>query len=517
MKRPKIATSACLSTNHWFAGILIILLGSFVYSSVFYAQFLFDDDILITNNVLIQASNGLSKIWFSTQPVDYFPITNTAFWIEWRLFGDSPLGYHVVNLVLHLIASLLIWAVLDRLMIPGSWLAAILFAIHPVAVPSVAWISEQKNTLSICFYLLSILAYLAFLDRQLSDQRRRRDYVFALAAFLLALLAKPAVVVLPVILLMLIWWKRRKVTPRDIFALVPFFALALVMGLVTIWFQLWRITSDTDIIPLEPWLCRIAGTGRGVWFYLYKAIAPLNLTIIYPKWIINPADLLSYLPLTLLLALFTLLIYLSAHRRLAWSRAALFAFACFVITLCPVLGIVRMAFRAYSPVADHLQYFALPAITALLAAAIVTLAQRCRSLKLPMYFLAFALVLTFTFLAWVRVQFFQDIETVSRQNIAVNPDAAFAWHNLGYALAHQAPAPATLQAAADAFNCELKIFPASVKGTLSLARILIQSGQLSEALSRLNSALALNPDNPLLLYSRGYVRGRLMELEEDYY
>ena len=488
----------------WLRGALILILGILAYCSVFHAQFIWDDDILITDNALVQASGGLSKIWFSTQPADYFPLTSTVFLAEWHLFGDSPAGYHAVNLALHLIGSLLLWAALVRLGIPGAWLAAMLFAVHPVAVSSVAWVSEHKNTLSICFYLPAILAYLSFMDR---SPHRRRDYALALAAFLLALLAKSAVVVLPVILLLIIWWKRRKVAASDILSLAPFFALSLVMGLVTVWFQSNRAMKEMDIPPMEPWLSRIAETGWNVWFYIYKALIPLNLTMIYPKWVINPADPLAWLPLIILLALFALLICLSARYRLAWSRAVLFALAAFVITLGPVLGLIDMAFRVHSPVADHFQYFALPALTALFSATVVTLARHRPVLKLPLYLFASALVLTFASLTWTRVQVFQDIQTVSRQNIAANPDAALAWHNLGYALEHHNPAD--LQAAADAYNRVLQILPSSTQGTLGLVRVLIQSGQPDEALSRLDNALALKPNAPLLLNSRGNLRFRL--------
>ena len=502
----KPATSTLQPSNPWLAGVLLVILGILAYSSVFHAQFIWDDDILITDNALVQSSGGLYRIWFSTQPVDYFPLTSTVFWIEWRLFGDSPCGYHIVNLALHLVGSLLLWAVFVRLTIPGAWLAATLFAVHPVAVSSVAWVSEHKNTLSLCFYLLAILAYLAFTDRRIYDLRHR-NYTLALVAFFLALLAKSSVAVLPVILLLIIWWKRRRVTASDILALVPFFALSVIMGLITVWFQFNRAMKDMDMPPMEPLLARIAGTGWNVWFYLCKAFVPLNLTMIYPKWEINPADLSAWLPLVSLLVLFAILVCLAAHYRLEWSRAALFVLAVFVITLCPVLGLIDMAFRVHSPVADHFQYFALPAMTALFSATVTTLVRRYPSIKLPLFFLASAFVLIFASLTWYRVQIFQNVETISRQNIAVNPDSALAWHNLGYAFAHQASP--NLQAAANAYNQELKNFPASVQGALGLADVLSQNGQFSEAMSQLDKTIALKPNTASLLNSRGNVRLRL--------
>src|SRR5439155_3837906 len=141
--------------------------------------------------------------WSGGRTADYFPVTNTAFWIEHHLFGASPTGYHVVNIFLQIANALLVWRLLKLLNIPGAWLAGLIFGIHPVHVASVAWISELKNLLAMFFALLSVLCFL-----ELDGQRLRNSvtaYAASLVFFALALLSKTQVVFLPFVLLLCAW------------------------------------------------------------------------------------------------------------------------------------------------------------------------------------------------------------------------------------------------------------------------------------------------------------------------
>lgn len=139
---------------------LILLAAGIAYWPSLHGEFILDDDRLLTNNSLIRAANGLYRFWFTSEPYDYWPVTNSSWWIEWRLWGKNPTGYHVTNLALHVVAAWLLWAVLSRLRIPGAFLAALLFTVHPVNVETVAWISQRKGLLAMVFSLVSVLTYL---------------------------------------------------------------------------------------------------------------------------------------------------------------------------------------------------------------------------------------------------------------------------------------------------------------------------------------------------------------------
>jgi hypothetical protein len=277
-----------LWTSPVIASVLIILVTFAAYAPALRAGFVWDDDELVTENNLIKAPDGLYRFWCTTQPTDYWPLTSTTWWLEWRLWGKNPLGYHLVNVILHALSAVLWWRVLARLKIPGAWFGAALFAVHPICVESVAWIAERKNTLSMLFYVGTILSYLRF-----EDTNRCRWYWLALTMFALALLSKTAVVALPVVLLLGAWWRRRKVDRSDLTRILPFLVLSVAMGLITIWFQS-RMGVSQGMLHRGVGL-RVAGAGWASCFYLWKALVPVNLMTVYPQWQINPLSSIAYI------------------------------------------------------------------------------------------------------------------------------------------------------------------------------------------------------------------------------
>ena len=337
------------------AAILAIAL--LAYIPAMRGGFLWDDYTFLKDNWLIQAPDGLQRFWFTTQAEDYFPLTSSMLWVEWRIWGDHAAGYHVMNVLLHALAAVLVWRVLRRLAVPGAWLAGVLFAVHPVAVASAAWITERKNTLPMVFYLLSLLAYLRY-----DERGTRRAYYLSILWFLLALLAKSSVVMLPVVLLMCAWWRRGKIARKDVLRSLPFFVLALALGLATVWFQQHNVIRHQIVRP-EGWPSRVAATGWIAGFYLFKALVPAGLCAAYPRWDVA-ASPVAYVPLALIAGAFALL----WTRRRSWGRAPLFAMGYFVVTLLPVIGLVNMSFMKFSFVADHLQYAALIGVIAFVAA-----------------------------------------------------------------------------------------------------------------------------------------------------
>ena len=478
---------------------LIILLTLVAYLPAMRGGFVFDDETLIVNNPMVKAGDGLYRFWFTTEAPDYYPLTWSLWWTEWRLWGANAGGYHVVNVLLHAINSVLVWMILRRLKIPGAWLAGLVFAVHPVNVATVAWISEQKNTLSMLFFLAAILSYLRF-----DEESRWKWYADSLAAFLLALLSKTAVVMLPVVLLGCAWWRHAEVRRKDVWRSVPFFALSLALGLATVWFQYNRVLKGSAV-RTDGFLGRLAVAGYAVWFYLYKALLPLNLSAVYSRWDIRTSLWASYLPGALLLGCLTFFWW----KRKTWGRPMLFALGYFVVTLFPVLGFFDQDFYQYSFVSDHWQYFSIIGVIGLAVAAGVTIGRRlCGQRRswgaAPVVVVLMALGAG----TWRRGVVYASEETLWQDTVAKNPDGWMPHYNLGTCLLQAG----RLEAAIAQLEHAARIRPDLAKVQSNLGIALAQAGRVQEAVMHFERALRIDPN---LAEAHGNLGHALMLLGDE--
>jgi len=392
------------------------------YQPAWRGGMLWDDAAHVTKPAL-RSLEGLGRIWFELEATQqYYPLLHSAFWVEHKLWGDSTLGCHLANIALHALTAVLLALVLRRLEIPGALLAAAIFALHPVHAESVAWITEQKNTLSAVFYLGAALAYLRF-DRS----RRAEAYALAAALFVMGLLSKTVTATLPAALLVVFYFKRGRLSwKRDVVPLIPFFVLGAASGLFTAHFERTRIGAEGaefSFTLIER--CLIA--GRVVWFYLGKLFWPAKLTFFYPRWGVSQAVWWQYL---FPLAALALLAALWAIRRR--TRAPLAAMLLFVGTLFPVLGFFNVYPFRFSFVADHFQYLPSMGMIALFAAGFVVLFGRIRRCgRAAGLTLAAAMLAALGVLTWRQSSIYADVETLYRRTIAANNDAWLAHHNLG--------------------------------------------------------------------------------------
>ena len=458
-------------------GAVIFVLALMAYWPALRGQFVWDDVMLVQQNPLVTGKFGLGSIWFRTD----FPLANIAFWAQWRLWGDHPAGYHVVNVLLHAASSVLLWRVVARLGIRGGWLAGLVFAVHPVCAASVAWVAELKNTLSLPFYLLGILCWLSFESSRDEGERGRALgwYLLSLGAFLLALLSKTSTVMLPVVLLGRGWWQRGRIRLRDVLQTGPFFAVALAFGLMSIGFQSHGAIAGATVQTENFW-GRLAGAGMALWFYLGKALLPLNLSMIYPRWTIDAGAPLAFLPLLLWIGLLAV----SWWFRRGWGRHVLFGLGCFTVTLFPVLGFLDMYYLALSRVSDHFEYLPLMAPVVMGAAGLSLIPKRSM-LRIS----GCALVLGLGVLTLNRARVFATEETLWRDTLARNPAAWCAHANLGWILAEQQK----YDEAREHLDTSIKTNPDNAQAHCNLGRVLALQGRLLDADSHFQAAVKLKP------------------------
>jgi len=478
MKPPRAVAPP--STPAWSAGWLwlgCVALGLAAYWPALGGNFLWDDAGHVTRSDL-RSFAGLFRIWFEIGATQqYYPVLHTAFWLEQWIWGDSPLGYHLLNVALHATAAVQFAVLLRRLEVPGPRLAALLFLLHPVCVESVAWIAEQKNTLSAAFVLAAALAWLRF-----EETRAPRAYALATGLFLLALLTKTVTATLPPALLVIAWWRRDRLDlRREVMPLLPWFAAGAAAGLFTAHFESTLIGATGEAFALG-FPERLLLAGRIFWFYVGSLAWPFNLTFIYPRWTVEAGSASWWLPLLAGLGLLGTLVGWSRR-----SRGPLAAGLLFAGVLFPVLGFFNVYPFLFSYVADHFQYLASLALFALAAAGLVRLAARLpRTGALAAGALLLAGLGTLTFL---QARMYRDEVALYETTLARNPSAWMAHNNLAIVLAREN----RLHEAIEHLHAARRLRPGYAQAESNLGDNLTRLGRAREALPHLERALELEP------------------------
>lgn len=504
---PINSTSAQSLKSDFVIGFLLFIAVLAAYQPSWNGVPIWDDDAHITRPDL-RSFGGLARIWTQLgATAQYYPLAHTVFWIEYHLWGESILGYHLINIFLHFLSALLLVCILRRLAIPGAWFIAAIFTLHPVQVESVAWITELKNTLSGVFFFSTMLVYLRF-----NSERKRKLYIFAIVLFILGLMSKSVIATLPVSLLVVFWWKRGKIDwKNDIVPLLPFFVVGIAYGLFTAWVERKFIGAQGDEFTFTI-IERFLIAGRAIWFYLSKIFVPVNLTFIYPRWNVSQAVWWQYLFPVAVLILVGLL-WTFRNR----SRAPLAASLFFSAALFPVLGFFNVYPFRYSFVADHFQYLACIGPVGLLAAGIEWvfrfIDKNLRRFIRPMIYIIILLALSV--LTMKQSSMYTDAEILYRTTIKKNPVCWMAYDNLGVILENSNRTDESMSL----YRKALEIKPNDPEAYNNLGNALFQTGRIDEAMNHFQKALKINPKYPDAHNNLGILlekKGRIDEAIDQY-
>lgn len=507
------------------AVIVLVLLPLVIYQPSLDGGFLWDDDAHVSQNDVIQNPDGLAAIWFEPGAVpQYYPVAHTGFWLQYQLWGDWSMGYRLVNAVLHGLSALLVWLILRKLRVPGAWVIAAIFTVHPLHVESVAWISELKNVLSGFFYLLALYTWLFFagpLNAPAPSQRKWWLYALCVLFFVAALLSKTVTATLPAVMLLLLWWQRPRMKWCDVIPVAPLFILGLMLGMVTILYEKHFVGAqgtDFDFSPIDR--CLIA--GRALWFYATKLLWPHPLIFFYPRWSIDPTSLVQYLyPLGVFAAMGLLFAF-----RGKLGKGPLVAVLFFAGTLMPALGFFDVYPFVFSFVANHFAYLASLGVIALVVGSLATLAHRLgKAGQWGGGVLAAVVIAVLCGMTWHESRVYQNSETLYLDVIAKNPRAWMAQNNLANLYIKQDRwaeaekyvtqslqvnpdndrARKTLAVVYTHQGLRVKAIEQYIRSLekqdkdptthVSLARLLIEDGQVDQAVKLLDRAIRIDPES----------------------
>jgi len=503
--------------GHFISGSLLLLIAIFLaYWPAVHGGPVWDDDYMLTANPVMVHPGGLRQIFFDVHAVPvFYPITTAVLWIECRVFGLHDLtGYHVVNTLIHALNAIVLWRLLRQLRVPGAFVAAGIFGLHPVQVESVAWITEHKNTLSAFFYLISLWGFLRYrgVIGPADAAPQWRWYAVSLIAFVLALGAKTTACTLPAAALLIVWWKIGRIRGADIRAGLPLFGIAALAGAFTQWIELHTTGNWNPAWSLAP-VQQVLVAGRALWFYAGKLIWPFGLSFAYPRWNVDPTVAWQYL---FPLAAAAVVVGLWMLRK-KLGRGPIAAVLFFCGTLVPALGFFHVLYQRYSFVADHFQYLACAGLFVLATASVsrgmsAVMGSRARNALICVG--ACVLILLGAATARSAGRFATD-EAVWAAALTVDGDSAFANLNLASDLIDRGE----LSEAEDHLGRAIRSNPNGGLNWAGMGRIAEIRKQYELALQDYARAVELDPDEPRARFQFGNllaIHGEFAEAVEQY-
>jgi tetratricopeptide (TPR) repeat protein len=464
-----------------FKVLLIIAATLWVYSPAFHGGWLWDDFRYVPENGLRYDPLRLWKSWFEVDRcMEYYPIESTVQLAQWIVWGQDTLGYHLTNIGLHIISSLLIWRLLAKIGVRLAWLGGLIFAIHPMVVESVAWITELKNTLSLPPLLLAMCLYIEY-----DKNRNGRDYAVIFGLFLAAILCKSTVMMFPPVILLYAWWKRGRIGWDDVKASVPFFAISLIFGLLGLQLML---HFHQDLFPAPPCSrrARLDTIGREMIYYIVRFFVPVNLLPIYPSGLVVPSAI-GLLPWLVTAGA----LYVSWWNRATWGRHVLLGLGFFLLNMVPTLGSIYGSLPKMVWSLDHMFYIPIIGLIGLIVAAAGQVQERLSPSIRPLGVVLMTIVLVLLAVDTHRyVGYYRNEEIFWRYTLQGFPTSAMAHGNLGHYLLRSG----RVQEAVDQLGQALQIDETSAVACNNLGNALRREGREKEALEQFERAVKLDPD-----------------------
>jgi tetratricopeptide (TPR) repeat protein len=428
------ASSTSASSFDWKTAaqaLLMIVCGWWIFSPMLHGDWVTDDAAYITDNPLLRDPARLWKAWFAPGSfIEYYPLHETVQWLQWKWFGANPYGYHVTNVLLHILSSLLVWRLLAKLRLPLAWLGGFLFLVHPTMVESVSWISEFKNTLSLPPFLLAMCCYIDYVE-----SNRRRDYYLTLALFLVAMLCKITMAAFPAVMLLYVWWKRSTIRWSDVVAVLPFAAISLFLAEMTI--RAGQIYADATFQPnafvaIGGPLSHLALSGTVLFFYLAKSIWPFDPLPVYPQWTVDPPAFWEFMawPIVAVIA------FSCWMNRQSWGRHVLLGLGFFLLIIAPFLGLNSISYMKAAWAYDHFLYIPVIGVIGLVVAGLgQAVAPVSANTRRVVYSVAAIVVGIMAFTSWNYAPVWVSEDSLNAFDLKRNPTSWYVHFNTGVSLA----------------------------------------------------------------------------------
>jgi protein O-mannosyl-transferase len=402
--------------------LIIVMLALIAHGAAIWCGWIWDDDSYVTANSVVQSRGGWLTVWIPGATPQYYPLVFLGFWVEHALFGLDPLWFHLINVLMHASSAALLFTILQRLGVKHAFWIAAIFAVHPMGVESVAWVTERKNVQSMLFALLAIRCFLPVAMEE--RERGAAAWVKSFAFFVAALLSKTTAVFVAPCLVVILLWRRRSLDAGLVARIAPFFVVGASLGLFTASLEkthVGAVGSDFAISLLD----RLQLSGMIAAFYLKSFVMPIEQIFIYPRFTPDSTDLVRWLPTFALAGLLGCAIWWWRRSRapllvMLWGGAALF----------PALGFFDVWPFRFSYVADHFAYAAMPCLATALVASIASIPAAARGggrIGIPV---GLCTIFVLVLLSIRAIPKYESEETLWLDTLERNPAAWIAANNL---------------------------------------------------------------------------------------